>query len=1164
MNIKKLEIQGFKSFSDRTKILFHPGITAIVGPNGTGKSNIVDSILWVLRGKRLKSLKGEQSGDVIFNGNLKKAPMSMADVSLFLGDGEYEDELIINHRLFRSGESEFRINGKVVRLKDIQETLWKKSIGETDYFVIEQGSIGQFLSSKPIEKRLLLEEAAGTAYYKDKKRHAQHKLEETEQNLIRLEDIIAEVSKSKNSLKRQALAAIQYRKLRENIRELTLLLFREKIDQLERSRKETATSFRESLSRENEITTQLKIEGKNLAEKRKEVWTLEKSNKEAQENLFALKTQISRLESEKEKESRLIDSLMEKIHKARENTEEFKQELASLKKEQTEGEINLNALDETLIQREKDLKDINQAKQSSWEKLESIREEIKTLRNEHLIKLSSYTEIRNERVKLEKELELIIRQEEKLSAQIESNQNLFLQQAKKLKKSSDDITRKRKILEEKKLQLKARQKSLEKIHSGIENLQTQLTKLRQKKDEAIHHLHALEKLQEKEKGNHSNTTFPGTVGILADLIETDTKHALLIDALWKEESKASLIHAEDFLKNFAENELREDFLLFSPRKQEESFEKVYQDPHVIGRLKAYVQPDPKIKDYLPQLREAAIVNDIKTAIELWLSYPAINFISVRGEVLLSSGLLKSGETKEGIFTLTQEIKKIKENIALTDKKISPINLEITAKSNEKQKLEDIIKIESAEAARLETQITGKEKEMEYEQREKEKIETDMTIFKKELAMLSREKQVLINNFEAASLKSKKLEEEQEALKEKIKKEEEAFATLQEKSEHGKKHFFEVKSMLDILEEKKKNLNERLSKIKQTKEIIEARIISLEKEIQLSQEQKRKIQENIDSITKNAAALEKEKKEKENKLLENESFLKKILNEQQEKENRIETLREKYEAQKEERVQREIKKAEKDRDLVNLEESCWQELKKTAEEIKNENLPQAKTDRNIDELLAEAKEKLQKFKTVNLIAEEEYLIQKKRYDFLIQQNEDLRESIDSAREAIRKIDQESKHQFLKALNEVNKNFQEVFSLLFEGGHAEVKLTQQYQPLESEVEIIAQPPGKKVSSLNLLSGGEKALTSLAFFFALFHYKPAPFCILDEVDASLDEMNLARFLNLMRKVKNQTQFILITHNLKSVEVADYIYGTTMAEPNITSIYALKLEKKEEEKSE
>ena len=207
MNIKKLELQGFKSFSDRTKLSFHEGITAIIGPNGTGKSNIVDALLWVLGGKRIKGLRGDRSGDVIFNGNTKVAPMGMADVTLVLANED--EELSLNHRVFRSKESEYRLNGKLVRLKDIQNTLYKNAIGDSQYFVIEQGNIGIFLSSKPTEKRTLLEEAAGTAFYKDKKRLAELKLENTEQNLIRLEDIIAEVSKAKNSLKRQANSAIR-------------------------------------------------------------------------------------------------------------------------------------------------------------------------------------------------------------------------------------------------------------------------------------------------------------------------------------------------------------------------------------------------------------------------------------------------------------------------------------------------------------------------------------------------------------------------------------------------------------------------------------------------------------------------------------------------------------------------------------------------------------------------------------------------------------------------------------------------------------------------------------------------------------------------------------------------------------------------------------------
>ena len=244
-------------------------------------------------------------------------------------------------------------------------------------------------------------------------------------------------------------------------------------------------------------------------------------------------------------------------------------------------------------------------------------------------------------------------------------------------------------------------------------------------------------------------------------------------------------------------------------------------------------------------------------------------------------------------------------------------------------------------------------------------------------------------------------------------------------------------------------------------------------------------------------------------------------------------------------------------MVNLEETCWQELKKTLHEVKNEPVATELSDAEIEEQLAETEEDVQKYKSVNLMAEEEYAGHKERFDFLIQQKADLRESIDATEAAIHKIDDESQTQFLNALTQVNTHFQEVFTELFKGGTAEVKLIDPANPMESGVEIVAQPPGKKVQHIMLLSGGEKALTSIAFMFGLFRYKPTPFCILDEVDAALDDLNLTRFLDLMKNIKMNTQFIIITHNYKSMEVADYIYGTTMAEPSFTTLYSMKLDK-------
>jgi chromosome segregation protein len=400
-----------------------------------------------------------------------------------------------------------------------------------------------------------------------------------------------------------------------------------------------------------------------------------------------------------------------------------------------------------------------------------------------------------------------------------------------------------------------------------------------------------------------------------------------------------------------------------------------------------------------------------------------------------------------------------------------------------------------------------------------------------------------------------------------------------------------------------------------KEAATAKIQQLETDARRSEEDKSLLRDEILALRESAKTLGEERLRAEVGLEATEDELEQVRKALEGSETVVQKSREEEEAAKNERVRHEIRKAEVERDLVNLDEMCWQELKKTLAELRAEaksageaaptavpagdqeadelaeedsedadaeasgpadktGLPgeavkprrAAKkwqplvemTDDEVEKELDESRETLSRFKAVNLMAEEEYLEQKKRFDFLFEQRRDLRDSIASTEEAIRKIDEESKTQFLKALEEVNKNFQEIFAALFKGGNAEVKLLEPDNPLESGVEIVAQPPGKRVQNLNLLSGGEKSLTSLAFLFALFRYRPSPFCFLDEVDAALDDVNLARFLELLKTIKHQTQFILITHNYKTMEVADYIYGTTMSEPNMTKLLSVKLEKK------
>jgi len=1157
MIIKKLELQGFKSFPEKTKIMFHPGITVIVGPNGTGKSNIVDAMMWVLGGKRLKSFRGERGTEMIFNGSQKNAPMSMADVTLSLEDEAYQ--LKINHRYFRSGESEYRMNGKFVRLKDIQESLWKKSIGEKEYFVIEQGAIGGFLSSKPLEKRQLLEEAAGTAYYKDKKRQAHNKLENSEQNLTRLEDIIAEVLKAKNSLKRQANAAIRYRKLRENIRQLTTFNFRKKIHKLEKQQEETLSGYNKNLNRENQMSLRLKEEEANLAAKRKDVWDLEKSIKRSQENLYGIRTRIAKAESEKDKESRRNDFFADKKKGAESGREELTQELKSIDQAQVEAKKQVEKLQENLDQIQKDFKNAENKNQSVHTDLDAGQKKIEILRNEHLQHLSEYTEIKNERAKTEKEYELESRQQEKLQSQLKQETDLHNLKKEEFEQKKNEFAKTQTLFNLQSEELDKIRSESEECQASILQIQDNISDLSSKKEKILHQLHALEKMEETERASATPSDIEGTLGILADLIDAEESQAPLIDLFWKEETKASLLDAEQFLHTLSEKGLKGSFLLLHPREKKVGIPKIQSDPRIIGFLKSHIRPSPKIKDKISHLEDAIVTKDIQSAVELWLDHPALNYVTTSGDVLFSSGLLKAGDRKEGLVTLRREKAKLQKAVDRVEKEIHPLTIQLEEKSILKAKLDEKIQTRSSQVAELTKKIEDAEKVSLVEQAEVEKMETSISIIEKELSILAKDKAQIQKNLTSLEANTQLIQDKEEGRKKTIQTQETTLISLQEAWEKGRKRFFELKSNADLLTEKINNLNSQIQALEHRKKTIQAKTESIGTEIQKSEEEKQRIKQNIRHFSEEIKKLNKELKDKEDRLIREETLFKQMQNDQKELEERVENTREESESRKEERVKWEIKKAERERDLVNMEESCWQEIKKTLREVKKDMAIEDIPDEDIEGSLIKAQEHLQSFKAVNLMAEEEYEIHKKRHDFLIKEKEDLQESIASTREAIKKIDQESKAQFLKAITEVNKNFKEIFGLLFEGGHAEVKLTDPHQVLESGVEIVAQPPGKRVQSLALLSGGERALTSLAFFFALFQYKPTPFCMLDEVDAALDEVNLGRFLNLMKKVKERTQFILITHNFKTMEVADYIYGTTMAEPNITSIYSMKIEDKD-----
>ncbi|MBN2199036.1 MAG: chromosome segregation protein SMC [Candidatus Aminicenantes bacterium] len=1155
--IKKLDIQGFKSFPERTRILFHPGITAIVGPNGTGKSNIVDALLWVLGGQRVRSLRGEKIDNIIFNGNAKKAPQSMADVTIALHDPV--EDLVISHRVFRSGEGEYRLNGKAVRLKDIQDELWKRSIGEKEYFVIEQGTIGQFVTSKPNEKRLLLEEAAGTALYKDKKRQAENKLENSEQNLLRLEDIIDEVGRARNSLQRQAQAANRYRRLRERIRELTAFHFRRRLIQLERSQSEAFRQYNEFILREKEALTRLAVAEKDLVGKRKEAWDLEQALKKEQETLYELRSRAARFEAEAEAERKKLGFFDERRKRSRLDIEERRRDRALMDDEESEVSSLRESLESELARLRKDGDAAEERVREYRARLAGEAEELETLRGEHLALMARATELKNERARREKENELLLRQEEKLEEKLAAVRSRIEEQEAHLRSLDENIAERSARLRRLEEDAAAAAETLSSLRRESDALEAEWTEAREKFTQASIRLETLAKLLEARSGGPGPGPDAPERRRLVDLIEADAETSSLLDLLWKEESAAVIVDAGEFLSSLDSGRPEGLFLLQGPSRTEENNHPASGEPGVSGSLKSRVRLRPGANALLDRLRDAAVVDDLKTAVSLWLRHPEGAYLTADGSLLLPSGLLKTGRAEEGLFSLRREARDLEEEVGQLKNGLSALSVRLEDRKKEKEALEAAAADIAAERAETEKSLQAAERRKTILQADRDATDGESRLLLKELDILAAEKKELEPLLEEIRRDIAAREEEESRLRAEMQSRESGLGSVRREANQSEKGAFEIRAGLDVVKEKLEGLTRQSRSLSSRREATLSRLRAAEEDIKLCDEEESRVRDNILRLEEAAAAAERERAEQEAHVGREEAAHADLVKKRDEIEERVGLLRAEMETFKEERVKKEVAKAEIERDLVNLEETCWQELKKSLAEVKSDLPEEAVGGSEVEDELEQAKEDLQKYKAVNLMAEEEFRSHKERHDFLVKQRNDLRSSIADTKEAIHKIDDESRAMFLTALSKVNENFQQIFTLLFNGGAAEVKLSDPENPLESGVDIAAQPPGKKLQSLTLLSGGEKSLTSLAFLFALFRYKPTPFCLLDEVDAALDEVNLTRFLELMKKLKGETQFIIVTHNYKTMEVADFIYGTTMSEPNITNVLSVKLEKKD-----
>jgi chromosome segregation protein len=1052
MYLKELEIFGFKSFPQKTILKFEPGITVIVGPNGCGKSNILDAIKWALGEQSPKSLRGSKMEDVIFNGTENHPPLSYTEVTLnFSNEDKYlpieYKEVSVTRRLYRSGESQYLINKSQVRLKDIQDLFMGTGIGEATYSFVEQGKIEIFLSYKPEEKRLIFDEASGIVKYKERKKETLRKLEDTENNLLRLEDILSEVRRQIRYLERQVERARKYKELEGELVEVEKKIASLQCYEFEEKTNKCLEELNSFKKEEEEKAELLKEEKESYQDLTLNLEDIRKKIEDMNAAIISLSANIENSISSIEVLTKTKKGLEERNKNIENTKEEIKERLSLQEKRLVEEKMLLDSFEERV---EKVTKEINGLKL----KKDTLKKEIERLREEVKDKKIKILDWEAERVNIHNSL-------------IEAQTNL----------SSLARRKQRLLLDKAKLEgfLKDSREHLERVEQDLKKRKERLVSLKKEKDNLS--------LQDKEL-----------------IIRKEEREKELLE---KEKELVELNSAYQFLKD-----LKIKYERFSSKKKITIiFE---EEPKDINILIA------SLKDAEYKKRE--------------------NFYEVNIDVK--------------IVSLEEE--QLEERIKMAHSKISQLRIEIDSFKRKKEEIFDL--------------LVSKEKQIEEEQREyhksaqeKENLDREWSRLNEEYQLLEKDTKNVLEEMKDLETKKKnleeklsfceenlssanqKLEEFQNTISKNLEIIKEIDINLAKKEEQGQSLYKErdvLNSKYNLLKEEKENLLKNLEALEKEKNENQVRIVSLKEEIEnlnlRIEENKKKIEESKkqkEVLEKQEVFLSEEIKNKNDEIEETEKEIQQIRNFIYNKKLEIQSLE--YEKDKIKNYLRQVYNVELD---IIPKENIEEDLDSFCK--KRDNL----------------KKKKESLGEVNLVAIEEFEELKKREEFLENQKKDLIESKENLKKAIQKINQTSKELFLEAFNKIEEEFKKNFRFLFGGGRANLILLDRDNVLESGVEIEVQPPGKKLQNVSLLSGGEKALTAIALIFAIFRVRPSPICVLDEIDAPLDEVNVDRFNHLLKEFSSISQFILITHNKKTMSNADVLYGVTMQEKGVSKLVSVK----------
>jgi chromosome segregation protein len=1143
--LKKLELHGFKSFPEKTVIQFHQGITAMIGPNGCGKSNLVDAILWVLGEQRIKNLRGEQNEDLIFTGSSSKKPLGMTEVGAYFVN--HDAETYIARRFFRSGEGKYILNEKFCRNKDVQDTLFDLGIGERNYFIFEQGSVEKMINLKPSERRILIEEAAGIAQYLERKKETTGKLIIAQQNLDSLELVLQEKNNRLRELKNQVHFARKYRSIKNQKNDYLKALLKKKYLNFKGEFDLQGGKIVEFLNGEAALAKEIADFDKNLLDLETKRWNLDRSLKNNQQLVFDHNNAI--LNGSKE------------IEKFQQRQEFLKQRILELQKLITESQADIKEIgkqDKTLAaemaEYERQLSKQGGCNQELDLAIAGLNKTVaeRNVQNGHLKKSMFNLQVdisrnRNESAQLEKNLmrlEADIGNRKHIIQELENqSRNPEIAQIEKAVQAlAETLSLRENEAEKAAAEFKKIQSDNELVEKQLRDAMNEITNLGRQKEKYL-------EIKQKITGVQGKPFAGKNRGFLQELLVAPKKLHTILESFYFEELDAPILAESEAA---LQPDLRKAFLKRA----------VAANPPAAIRgevgFKDLVKNlfELENKEMKPFFRDGVLVDSLKNGLAIFSKY-GVDIVTEQGEVISSNGVLIKNRER-GILEVLDEIKAIDKKIVALDGGLAGIRTRLNLVSG--QKKEKAGQLEKAEAALN----THKEEGIAMRSR---------------LEALKKNRDLGLNRIKITGAEIDGLGGEVEKLKERLAELEQKKAELDKQNEaleRGKEDFSrENAKLLQQINEREKEkiyhdntlnlIREKISSRKNSLQEIQGRQEKRRQQVLNAEEEKKRLEKEIaestakiKEIKAGGMGLEKEKTDLEKSLKKEELALDEV-NEQAKKISLdLAAKRKALEEWREKKKESEISLASIKKDLFQLEEIAGQELGMELKDIEADAaLLQGETG-ELDSQLNDMVNKLNRMREsdrLNFSAEAEYEILEKDFNFLQAQKEDIVKSILDMNAAITRIDDESRTSFLKAFDAIKENFIKNFKILFEGGEAELLLTDSNNVLEAGLEIQVQPPGKRLQSMRLLSGGEKTLTSLAFLFALFEYKPSPFCVFDEVDASLDEANIQRFLKFLHQLKKKTQFVIITHNFKTMEEADYIYGISMDEPGVSKLYSMKM---------